>query len=131
MKTLTTQPSRQVKVQCGNIPDTLVPEIYLLAVIHFKCVAVLFRLSSKGITLRGHPEEYGHALDGGCHDCITLRGLRKLQAPAVPLLRLEFFFLHKKKVFCANMVLQISTVQYSTVKYSTVQYSTVQYSKVQ
>ena len=45
MRTLTTQPSSYVKVQCGNIPDTLVPEIYVIEAIPLKCVAVLFRLS--------------------------------------------------------------------------------------
>ena len=37
-----------MKVQCGNIPDTLVPEVYIIMAIPLKCVAVLFGLSPEG-----------------------------------------------------------------------------------
>ena len=36
VRTLTTWPSSQVTVQCGNIPDTLVPEIYVIMAIPIK-----------------------------------------------------------------------------------------------
>ena len=48
MRTVTPQPSSYVKVERGNIPDTLVPEIYLIMASPLKCVAVLFRLSPEG-----------------------------------------------------------------------------------
>ena len=50
VRALTTRPSSFVKVECGNIPDTLVPVIYVIMAIPLKCVAILFRMSPEGIT---------------------------------------------------------------------------------
>ena len=50
VRALTARPSSYVKVQWGNIPDTLVPEIYVIMTIPLKCVAVLFRRSPWGNT---------------------------------------------------------------------------------
>ena len=53
-----------MKVQCGNIPDTLVPEIYIIMAISLKCVAVLFRMSPEGNTKLSAIKAYN-----GYHPC--------------------------------------------------------------
>ena len=52
------------KVQCGNIPDTLVPEIYVIMAIPLKFVAVLFRMSPEGNTTLSAIKAYN-----GYHPC--------------------------------------------------------------
>ena len=47
-RALTTQLSDSVKFWGSTQPDTLMSKIYLLMVIHFKCVAILLRLSPEG-----------------------------------------------------------------------------------
>ena len=51
---LTTQLSDSVNVWSSTQPDTLRSEIYLLVDIHFKCVAVLFRLSPESKAYNGY-----------------------------------------------------------------------------
>ena len=46
--TLETAGIETVKVQCDNIPDTLLPEIHVIMAILLKCVAVCFGLSPEG-----------------------------------------------------------------------------------
>jgi hypothetical protein len=57
-----------------------VPEIYVIMAIPLKCVAVHFRMSPEGnttlsavFTIRGQPEEYGHALEVDDHKEVDFR----------------------------------------------------------
>ena len=96
-------------------------EIYLLVVIHFKCVALLLRLS---------PE--------GKYNTVSNQSLQWVSAMPQSTLdkssrQYNLFGDHTCDQVHEFMLgaVQYSTVQYSTVKYSSVQCSTVQYSSVQ